>query len=171
VVNGANTVWERWDSYTEEHGFNGANGKQNAAMNSFSHYAFGAVMEWAFRELAGIGRSAPGSRVIPVRPRLPDPRGNPEAPPLTWVAAESEVPAGRIATEWRRDGQTWSLRLDVPPNASARVHLENAAAAWVTESGRPLADAVGVRAVQVRDEDLEVEVGSGRYLFAVAPSP
>ena len=171
VVNGANTVWERWDSYTEEHGFNGANGKQNAAMNSFSHYAFGAVMEWAFRELAGIGRSAPGSRVIPVRPRLPDPRGNPEAPPLTWVAAESEVPAGRIATEWRRDGQTWSLRLDVPPNASARVHLENAAAAWVTESGRPLADVVGVRAVQVRDEDLEVEVGSGRYLFAVAPSP
>jgi alpha-L-rhamnosidase len=49
VANGANTVWERWDSYTEEHGFNGANGKQNAAMNSFSHYAFGAVMEWAFR--------------------------------------------------------------------------------------------------------------------------
>jgi alpha-L-rhamnosidase len=50
VSNGANSVWERWDSYTTEHGFNGANGKQNARMNSFSHYAFGAVMEWGYRD-------------------------------------------------------------------------------------------------------------------------
>ena len=171
VANGANTVWERWDSYTEEHGFNGANGKQNAAMNSFSHYAFGAVMEWAFRELAGIGRSEPGSRVIPVRPRLPDPAGNPEAAPITWVAAESEVPAGRIATEWRRDGRSWTLQLDVPPNASARVRLDRAAAARVSESGQPLTHAAGVREVRASDGDLEVEVGSGRYLFAVVPPP
>lgn len=169
VANGANTVWERWDSYTVEHGFNGANGKQNAAMNSFSHYAFGAVMEWAFRELAGIGRPEPGSRCVPVRPRLPDPAGNPEAAPLTWVAAESEIPAGRVATEWRRDGQAWTLAVVVPANATARVRLERAASATVSESGQPLTNAAGVRGVRKVDGDLEIEVGSGSYVFAVVP--
>jgi alpha-L-rhamnosidase len=54
VENGATTVWERWDSYTKEHGFDGFAGHNNAAMNSFSHYSFGAVCEWMFRSLAGI---------------------------------------------------------------------------------------------------------------------
>jgi alpha-L-rhamnosidase len=171
VANGANTVWERWDSYTAEHGFNGANGKQNAAMNSFSHYAFGAVMEWAFRELAGIGGLEPGSRCVLVRPRLPSPAGNPEAPPITWVAAQSEIAAGRVATEWRRDGKAWTLAVVIPANATARVRLERAASATVSESGQPLPDAPGVRAVRAIDGDLEIEVGSGDYVFAVAPSP
>ncbi|MCH5376491.1 MAG: family 78 glycoside hydrolase catalytic domain, partial [Planctomycetes bacterium] len=48
VVNGATSVWERWNSYTKEQGF------MNPSMNSFSHYAFGAVCEWMFDTLAGI---------------------------------------------------------------------------------------------------------------------
>lgn len=68
VEQGATSVWERWDSYTKEHGFNGATGKNNAAMNSFSHYAFGAVMEWAFRDLAGIDTFQPSRESRPVFP-------------------------------------------------------------------------------------------------------
>lgn len=62
VKNGATTIWERWNSYTEEHGFGGSDGKMNAAMNSFSHYAFGAVTEWMFTDLAGI---APAELTLP----------------------------------------------------------------------------------------------------------
>ena len=51
VEQGATTIWERWNSYTKDKGFGGA---QNAEMNSFSHYSFGAVCEWMFSQLAGI---------------------------------------------------------------------------------------------------------------------
>ena len=51
VEQGATTIWERWNSYTKDKGFGGA---QNAAMNSFAHYSFGAVCEWMFSQLAGI---------------------------------------------------------------------------------------------------------------------
>jgi hypothetical protein len=71
VVNGATTVWERWDSYTKEHGFNGAEGNQNASMNSFSHYAFGAITAWMFRDLAGIDTEGEGYRRIRIRPGVP----------------------------------------------------------------------------------------------------
>ena len=56
VEQGATTIWERWDSFTKEDGF----GRHNAAMNSFSHYSFGAVCEWMFNTLAGIRSSGPG---------------------------------------------------------------------------------------------------------------
>jgi len=64
VVNGATSIWERWDSYTKEDGF----GRHNAAMNSFSHYAFGAVCEWMFRTLAGIDSDDPGLKHLILRP-------------------------------------------------------------------------------------------------------
>jgi len=91
MINGATTVWERWDSFTKEHGFNGLNGNQNASMNSFSHYSFGAVMEWAFRDLAGIDTEGPGFRQIVIRPNPSTPRSNPDLEPIRWVKAERPV--------------------------------------------------------------------------------
>ena len=71
VKNGATTIWERWNSYTEEHGFGGADGKMNAAMNSFSHYSFGAVTEWMMTTLAGIAPAEPGYSKIRLHPHFP----------------------------------------------------------------------------------------------------
>jgi alpha-L-rhamnosidase len=68
IKNGATTIWECWNSYTEEHGFGCADGKMNAAMNSFSHYAFGAVTEWMFRDLASIAPMEPGYSKIRLHP-------------------------------------------------------------------------------------------------------
>ncbi|MCP4643893.1 MAG: family 78 glycoside hydrolase catalytic domain, partial [bacterium] len=67
VVNGATSIWERWNSYTKE------NGIHDPGMNSFSHYAFGAVCEWMFAYMAGIDTDGPGFKRIRVRPR---PGGN-----------------------------------------------------------------------------------------------
>ena len=88
MTQGASSVWERWDSFTKEHGFNGENGKQNAAMNSFSHYSFGAVAEWMFRSLAGIDQAEAGFKRIVIKPHLastPAPAG---VPALDRVEAE-----------------------------------------------------------------------------------
>jgi alpha-L-rhamnosidase len=172
VANGANSVWERWDSYTSEHGFNGANGKQNAAMNSFSHYAFGAVMEWAYRVLAGIDTEGPGYRRIVIRPRPPTPGSNPDETPISWVRAHYDSINGRIASAWNLEGGRFTLDVTIPANTTASIVLPGATSERTTESGSPLVvGGAGIRSVAAGENDLKVEVTAGTYRFVVLPSP
>ncbi len=174
VDQGANSVWERWDSFTKEHGFEGANGKNNAAMNSFSHYAFGAVMEWAFRTLAGIDAIDPGYARIRIRPRPPRPGSNPERAAIDWVKADYESPRGPLQSHWRRLDGGIELRVRVPANTTALVHVPARDADSVTEGEatraggpRPLTagDVPGVRVLEAQPGELILEVGSGDYRF------
>jgi len=165
VEQGATTVWERWDSYTREHGFNGAAGSQNAAMNSFSHYAFGAVMEWAFRRLAGIDSADAGFKTVVIRPGPPAPDSNPERKPIDWVKAEYDSIRGRIASEWKRERDRFELVVILPANTRAIVYLPAQDAAGITESGRPLAAAPGVRLARREGDRVVLAVESGSYRF------
>ncbi len=169
VSNGANSVWERWDSFTTEHGFNGANGKQNAAMNSFSHYAFGAVMEWAYRVLAGIDTEGAGYRRIVIRPRPPTPGSNPDQAPINWVKAHYDSINGRIASAWKLDGGVFTLDVTIPANTTASVFLPNATADRATEGDQPLASAkiTGIRSANTEGDALRVDVAAGTYRFTV----
>ncbi len=172
VSNGANSVWERWDSYTVEHGFNGANGKQNSAMNSFSHYAFGAVMEWGYRVLAGIDTERAGYRNIVIMPRPPTPGSNPDQTPINWVKAHYDSINGRIASAWKPEKGVFTLDVTIPANTTASIFLPNATAARTTEGGAPLgaiatAKIAGIRAVETAGDSLAVSVGAGTYRFAV----
>jgi alpha-L-rhamnosidase len=166
VINGATTVWERWDSFTKEHGFNGLSGNQNASMNSFSHYSFGAVMEWAFRDLAGIDTGGPGFRQIVIRPNPPRPRSNPDLEPIRWVKAEYESVRGRIASQWKRAGDGLELEVTVPANAGATVFVPARSAQAVTESGKPLSRAEGVTFLRMEGDRAVLHVESGHYRFA-----
>ncbi|MFM9024326.1 MAG: family 78 glycoside hydrolase catalytic domain [Planctomycetaceae bacterium] len=166
VEQGANTVWERWDSFTKEHGFEGATGKNNAAMNSFSHYAFGAVMEWAYRTLAGIDTLEPGHGRILIRPRIPARSSNPDGAPIDWVKADYDGPRGPISSHWKREGDAIVMDVEIPANTTALVHVPARAVAHVTEGGRPLgAGTAGVRVVGVEDGAVVLDVGSGTYRF------
>jgi len=167
VSNGANTVWERWDSFTAEHGFNGSAGNQNAAMNSFSHYAFGAVMEWAYRDLAGIDTIGAGYRQILIRPRVPTAGSNPDQKPIDAVNAHYDSIHGRIASAWQREAGKFVLEVTIPANTTARIVLPAATAERTSESGVALAPGNGIRSVAVAGQDLAVEVGAGRYRFEV----
>jgi alpha-L-rhamnosidase len=120
VENGATTIWERWNSFTKEHGFGGPDGKMSASMNSFSHYAFGAVTEWMITDLAGIAPAAPGYSKIRLHPRFPDSRPN----SITWVKAHHDSPHGRISVHWQRQ-EDGSLLYEatVPANTSAELIL------------------------------------------------
>ncbi len=120
VKNGATTIWERWNSYTEEHGFGGSDGKMNAAMNSFSHYAFGAVTEWMFTDLAGIAPAEPGYSKIRLHPRI----ATTGTDPITWVRAHHDSPHGRIAIHWKRqDDGSLLYEAIIPPNTTAELTL------------------------------------------------
>jgi alpha-L-rhamnosidase len=147
VENGATTIWERWNSYIA------GKGPHEPAMNSFSHYAFGAVCEWMFADLAGIDRAAPGFDRIRIAPR---PTGS-----LTRVSAAMETRHGRLACAWAIDGGRFSATLTIPPNTTAEVILPVTGS--ITENGQPLAGRPGVI---LSDGSLTV-LGSGFYHLQV----
>lgn len=165
VEQGATTVWERWDSYTKEHGFNGAAGNQNAAMNSFSHYSFGAVMQWGFQTLAGIDNAQPGFQHIRLHPRPPAAGSNPEQEPIHWVRAHYDSARGRIESNWRRSGDRFELEVAIPPNTTATLYLPARRPETVMEGGRPVAKVRGIRWLGHQGETATLGLSSGRYAF------
>ena len=167
VEQGATSIWERWNSYTKEHGFNGPDGKQNAGMNSFAHYSFGAVCEWMLQDLAGIQSASPGYKSIVIRPRPPTPGSNLERKPIDWVKAHHDSIRGRISTEWRQAGDVFELRVEIPPNTTATVFLPATANAQIFEGGRPIAEVSSVKLVRKELATAVLSIGSGAYHFTV----
>lgn len=165
VEQGATSVWERWDSYTKEHGFNGLKGDQNAAMNSFSHYAFGAVMEWGFRTLAGIDTAGPGFKHIIIRPQPPASGSNPENLPIAWVKAHYDSIHGRIVSQWRRTGSKFEMQVTIPANTTATVYLPAQSLAELTEQGRPVAKSSAITVRGTLGGWVILEIGAGQYQF------
>ncbi len=168
VVNGASTVWERWDSYTHEHGFNGAGGDQNASMNSFNHYAFGSVMEWAFRDLAGIDTDGAGYKKIRICPLPPQPSAAVDVPEITWVQARYDGPRGPIRTAWKNSPQRYELDVSIPANCTATICLPAPAAA-IQEGGLPVTQVVGLRVVEDIPRSVRLEAVAGDYHFELVP--
>jgi alpha-L-rhamnosidase len=161
VVNGATSVWERWDSYTKEDGF----GRHNAAMNSFSHYAFGAVCEWMFRTLAGIDSEGAGFDHILLRPAPPSPGSNPDHTPIHWVRAHHDSIHGRISSAWRLENGVFTYEVTVPPNTNASVVLPAAGIEDVTESGRPVSQRDGIENHPVERFPVVLRIPAGSYSF------
>ena len=159
VVNGATSIWERWNSYTKEGGFH------NPSMNSFSHYSFGAVCEWMFRSLAGIDWEDPGCARFLIRPGPPGRKSNPLLSPIEQVSASYRSIRGEVAVNWRRHAGRFELALTVPANTTAIVALPGVDPALTREGGRPLQAAAGVRFLRIEGDRTLLEVGSGAYRF------
>jgi alpha-L-rhamnosidase len=162
IVNGATTIWERWDSYTKEDAF----GRHNAAMNSFSHYAFGAVCEWLFQGLAGIDTDGAGYRRIWIRPGPPGRAGGGGKPALDWVRAEYDSIRGGIRSAWRQ-GDGFELVVRIPANTTATVLLPARDPDQVRVDGAAVSSVPEVRWLGVRGDRAALEVGSGEYRFTV----
>ncbi|MEW9548269.1 family 78 glycoside hydrolase catalytic domain [Nonomuraea sp. NPDC050783] len=109
VTMGATTIWERWDSMLPDGSVN------PGEMTSFNHYALGAVADFLHRTVAGLAPGAPGYRELLVRPR---PGGG-----LSRARATLDTPYGRAEAGWSRSGGSLELRVVVPPNTTATVHL------------------------------------------------
>ncbi|HXN52522.1 MAG TPA: glycoside hydrolase family 78 protein [Candidatus Acidoferrum sp.] len=141
---GATTWWERW---------NGDSG--DPAMNSYNHYAFGTVIAWVYRYMAGIDTSlsSPGFKKIVIRPHL-DRR-------IAFARGEYDSIYGKIVTDWKATaGGPFRLSVTIPANTTAEVFLPAAARAQVTERGKMVE-------TRREGESLVVSVGSGSYDFEV----
>ena len=114
VTQGATTIWERLDSYTEERGFGG-----NNSMNSFNHYSFGAVGQWLMAYSLGIDRdpSTPGFRHFILHPEA-DPTGR-----MTWAKGWYDTPYGRIESSWEHTGSKVEYTFTIPEGCSATLRL------------------------------------------------
>jgi alpha-L-rhamnosidase len=108
---GATTIWERWDGWTKEHGF------QSAWMNSFNHYSLGSVGEWLYRFVLGIDQE-PGTDGFGRLLVRPHPGGS-----LTWARGSYQSVRGPVASGWRRDGGRFTFSLELPPNVTASVRI------------------------------------------------
>ncbi len=147
IENGATTIWERWDGYVKGRGF------QNPGMNSFNHWAFGAVGEWMWRVIAGINPddAAPGYAHFIVRPQ---PGGG-----LKAANGEYDSIRGPIRIGWNLASGAFTLRVSVPPNSSATV--------WVPGKDAKV-DAPGLAPQQTEAGATAFRVGSGNYVFRSA---
>jgi alpha-L-rhamnosidase len=161
IRNGATTIWERWDSYTKEDAF----GRHNAAMNSFSHYAFGAVCEWMFRTLAGIQSDGPGYKKIIIRPTPPSPGSNSMHAPVDWVRASYDSIRGTIRSDWKMVDDRFHLNVTIPANTSATVYLPTRNAASITEGGNSIENDKLIKVSDNQDGYQKLSVPSGTYQF------
>ncbi|MBN1419181.1 MAG: rhamnosidase, partial [Planctomycetes bacterium] len=155
IEHGATSIWERWDGWTPEKGF------QDPGMNSFAHYSFGAVAEWMYETIGGIDTIGPGFERILIRPQ---PGGS-----LTDAAVTYRSIHGPIETRWRRGEGCFLLEVAIPANTTARVVIPARDPAGVTESGIPAGRAEGVRFVEAAGGCAVYEIGSGRYFFSSTP--
>jgi alpha-L-rhamnosidase len=152
---GATTVWERWNSI-------GADGEFGPVdMNSFNHYANGAVGDWMFQHLGGLQPLEPGYRRVRIAPLFTQAA-------VPQARASLRTPLGLISIHWRRSPEGLLVDLQLPVGAQAEVLLPAAGPAQVHEGGRPASKAAGVLGSHWADGVLRLELGAGHYRFHVA---
>jgi alpha-L-rhamnosidase len=151
VTQGATTIWERWDGQKPDGTF------QSVGMNSFNHYAYGAIGEWLYSYVGGvrIDPENPGYRHILFHPHT--------GGGLTYANTAFQSMYGEIRSNWKLEGEDFIYEVVIPANTTATVILPKAKAEGLTINSKP-ADG---ELTQVKD-GLSVELGSGRYQFKYA---
>jgi alpha-L-rhamnosidase len=142
VTQGATTIWERWDGWTEESGF------QDPSMNSFNHYAYGSIGAWLYNTVAGIeiDPAQPGYKHSILRPQ---PGGG-----LTQAVGKLKTLYGELVSDWKVEGGKFSWTVIVPPNTTATLHLPAKEGDKITLNGKIISGPTH-------------EVAAGKYQFAV----
>ena len=153
ITKGATTIWERWDGIKPDGSF------QNRGMNSFNHYAYGAIGEWLYRVVAGIeiDEANPGYKHIIIQP---NPGGG-----LTYARARLESMYGPIESNWKLDGKTTTINVEIPPNTRATLRIPSANVEDLLEGGKKVEKGQGILKTFQEADTAVINAGSGRYSF------
>ena len=145
VKNGATTIWERWDAWTPDKGF------QASSMNSFNHYSFGAIGYWFYAGAAGIqlDDASPGYKHFLLAPQFTD--------KLTYIKSSLDSPYGAISAYWHAEGDQMDYDVTVPPNSSATLKLP-VPAKNVLQAGAPVKSGT--------DSTTSIALAAGTYHFS-----
>ncbi len=153
VTLGATTIWERWDGWTPENGF------QDSGMNSFNHYAFGSVGQYLFGVIGGIQPDEPGYSKILIEPAI--------LTGLKWAKTSYESICGQIATEWKWEGDSIELDVGIPANTTATIHFPTDDEQNIFESGVLAKNSDHVHFLYSECGRSVFRVGSGSYRFCI----
>ncbi len=134
VERGGTTVWERWDALRPDGSIHPGDMDTGDTMLSFNHYAYGAVIDWVYRTVAGIAPvgDRPGYREVRVAPR--------PSTALTSARAEVRSALGPVRIDWRLDGDRLEIDVQVPFGATAVLDLPLTEASTVAVDGAPATD-------------------------------
>jgi alpha-L-rhamnosidase len=152
VKMGATTIWERWDGQKTDSTF------QDVGMNSFNHYAYGAIGDWMYRVVAGIEIGKPGYKQVLIQPQ-PDKR-------LTYARAGFQSAYGEIFSGWEMKDSSLMFHVKIPGNTSALITLPSVQSTAVTETGKTLTAVF--KNVRQDGANTVIEAGSGEYWFQYA---
>lgn len=151
IKNGATSIWERWNGWTPDKGF------ADPSMNSFAHYAFGAVGQWMFENIGGIKNKSAGFKEIIIQPKI---GGNLEYAKTSFVSIH-----GRIATGWKIDADTFVLNVTIPANTTAFVYVPTIDVESILIDGLKVDDTKYVKFLRIEDNAAVYMVDSGNYSF------
>jgi alpha-L-rhamnosidase len=155
VKMGATTIWERWDGQKPDSSF------QTPGMNSFNHYAYGAIGDWMYRVIAGLDtyEDGPGYKHIKIQPH---PGGG-----LTNATATLQTYYGTASSGWSVNGNDLTLDVEIPANTTADIYLPASSEGTITESGIALSAQKDVKVATTDDQYIMVKTGSGKYHFVI----
>ena len=153
VKMGATTIWERWDGEKTDSTF------QDPGMNSFNHYAYGAIGDWMYRVSAGIETMGPGYKHIIIQPHPSE--------KVTYSRASFESPYGRIVSGWERKEGKVIVKVSIPVNTTATIILPAVSTDKVTADGKALSQNIYLKDVKISDNKLIMQAGSGEYSFEI----
>jgi alpha-L-rhamnosidase len=152
VKQGATTIWERWDGQKPDGTF------QTPGMNSFNHYAYGAIGDWLYRVVAGIDtyESDPGYKKIRIKPHM--------GGGLTNVDASLQTYYGLVRSHWSLNGKQVQLEVEVPANTTATIYLPYTGTKNKVD-GEDIGPDSPVKVTGIEKNYIVMEVGSGKYSF------
>ncbi|HXB29091.1 MAG TPA: family 78 glycoside hydrolase catalytic domain, partial [Puia sp.] len=153
VKMGATTIWERWDGQKPDSSF------QTPGMNSFNHYAYGAIGDWMYRNITGIDNyeHAAGYNKTSIRPH---PGGN-----LTYANADLETGYGKLSVHWKITEDKFIMDVEIPSNSKAVIYIPASSAESITESGKQLSELKEITVSGKEGKYIVLKSGSGIYHF------
>ena len=171
VTVGATTIWERWDGRKPDGSF------QTPSMNSFNHYAYGAIGDWMYRELGGINNSEvfgeTGYKKIILTPHFKNAyktdkvKEQNKGELLTETNASLDTYYGKIGSHWKIIGDQITYVVTIPVNTTADIYFPDQNPTSIKESGRFLEKSKEVKSLQQENGNIVITLGSGTYRFTL----
>ena len=154
VTQGATTIWERWDGQKPDGSF------QDETMNSFNHYAYGAIGNWLYQYVAGIQNDpkAPGYKHFVLQPHA--------GGGLTSASGSLKTSYGTIKSDWKLKNELMTYCCSIPPNSSATVNFDNSKIKDIIMNNHPLLKSE-VAKISENNQKVKIELGSGNYIFVL----
>jgi len=153
VTMGATTIWERWDGIRPDSSF------QAVTMNSFNHYAYGAIGDWMYRVMAGLDADEPGYKSLLIKPHL--------GGGFTQASATLQTLYGPAASRWQREENTLTMEIEIPANTTATILVPTSDVSSITEGGKPLPSLPEIKITGIENGYVVLKTGSGKYSFSV----